>query len=55
MSDKRRIIIDCDPGHDDAVAIMLAARNPKIELLGITTVNGNQTLEKVTRNALNVC
>ncbi len=55
MNDKRRIIIDCDPGHDDAVAIMLAARNPKIELLGITTVNGNQTLEKVTRNALNVC
>lgn len=55
MDKKRRIIIDCDPGHDDAVAIMLAARNPKLELLGITTVNGNQTLEKVTRNALNVC
>ena len=46
MSDKRKIIIDCDPGHDDAVAIMLAARNPKIELLGITTVRGNQTIEK---------
>ena len=55
MEERRRIIIDCDPGHDDAVAIMLAARNPKIELLGITTVRGNQTLEKVTRNALNVC
>ena len=56
MSDQRRkIIIDCDPGHDDAVAIMLAARNPKLELLGITTVRGNQTLEKVTRNALNIC
>ena len=55
MNQKRRIIIDCDPGHDDAVAIILAARNPKLELLGITTVNGNQTLEKVTRNALNVC
>lgn len=56
MSDqKRKIIIDCDPGHDDAVAIMLAARNPKLELLGITTVRGNQTLEKVTTNALNVC
>lgn len=52
---KRNIIIDCDPGHDDAVAIMLAARNPKINLLGITTVNGNQTLEKVTKNALNIC
>ena len=55
MDKRRKIIIDCDPGHDDAVAIMLAARNPKLELLGITTVNGNQTLDKVTRNALNVC
>lgn len=55
MDKRRKIIIDCDPGHDDAVAIILAARNPKLELLGITTVNGNQTLEKVTVNALNVC
>ena len=55
MDKRRKIIIDCDPGHDDAVAIMLAARNPKLELLGITTVRGNQTLEKVTRNALNIC
>lgn len=55
MDKKRKIIIDCDPGHDDVVAIILAARNPKLDLLGITTVNGNQTLEKVTRNALNVC
>lgn len=53
--EKRRIIIDCDPGHDDAVAILMAARHPKLELLGITTVRGNQTLEKTTRNALNVC
>jgi ribosylpyrimidine nucleosidase len=53
--EKRKIIIDCDPGHDDAVAIMMAARHPKLELLGITTVRGNQTLEKTTRNALNVC
>ena len=44
MSDRRKIIIDCDPGHDDAVAIMLAARNPKIELLGITTVRGNSMI-----------
>lgn len=50
-----KIILDCDPGHDDAVAIMLAAGNPGIELLGITTVAGNQTLPKVTRNALAVC
>ena len=36
--DKRKIILDCDPGHDDAVAIMLAAKSPKIDLLGITVV-----------------
>lgn len=50
----RKIILDCDPGHDDAVAILLAAGNPAIELLGITTIGGNQTLEKVTRNARTV-
>ncbi|UWF77617.1 MULTISPECIES: nucleoside hydrolase [Microbacterium] len=50
-----KVILDCDPGHDDAIAIMLAAGNPAIDLLGITTVAGNQTLEKVTRNALSVC
>ena len=49
-----KIILDCDPGHDDAAAIMLAAKSPKIELLGITVVAGNQTLEKTLRNALNV-
>ncbi len=47
----RRIILDCDPGHDDAIAILFAAGSPKIELAGITTVAGNQTLEKTTRNA----
>lgn len=50
----KRIILDCDPGHDDAVAIMLALGSPAIELLGISTVGGNQTLEKVTRNAQSV-
>ncbi len=50
----RKIILDCDPGHDDAVAILLAHGNPDIELLAVTTVVGNQTLEKVTRNALAV-
>lgn len=52
---RRKIIIDCDPGHDDAIAIMMAARHPKLELLGITAVRGNQTIEKTTINALNVC
>ncbi|SHJ49782.1 purine nucleosidase [Tessaracoccus bendigoensis DSM 12906] len=50
----RKIILDCDPGHDDAVAIILAGGNDKIDLLGITTVGGNQTLPKVTHNALSV-
>lgn len=49
-----KIILDCDPGHDDAVAIIMAASHPKIDLLGVTVVAGNQTLEKTTRNALNV-
>lgn len=49
-----KIILDCDPGHDDAVAIILAHGNPSIELLGVTTVGGNQTLAKVTRNAQQV-
>ncbi|SUB82260.1 Pyrimidine-specific ribonucleoside hydrolase rihA [Pragia fontium] len=50
----KKIILDCDPGHDDAIAILLAHGNPDIELLAVTTVVGNQTLEKVTRNALAV-
>lgn len=51
---KKKIIIDCDPGYDDAVALLLAAGNPSVEVLAITTVAGNQTLEKVTRNALRI-
>ncbi|HCT8189391.1 nucleoside hydrolase [Morganella morganii subsp. sibonii] len=51
---KKKIILDCDPGHDDAIALLLAYGNPEIELLAVTTVVGNQTLEKVTRNALAV-
>jgi inosine-uridine nucleoside N-ribohydrolase len=51
----QRVILDCDPGHDDALAILLAARAPGIQLEAITTVAGNQTLEKTTSNALKVC
>jgi inosine-uridine nucleoside N-ribohydrolase len=47
---KTRILIDCDPGHDDAVAILFAARH--LDLVGITTVHGNSTVENTTRNAL---
>lgn len=50
-----KVILDCDPGHDDAIAIVLAAGSPAIDPLAITTCAGNQTVEKVTRNALAVC
>jgi inosine-uridine nucleoside N-ribohydrolase len=46
------IVIDCDPGHDDAMAILLALASPEVELVGVSTVAGNQTLDKTTRNAL---
>ncbi len=52
---KHKIILDCDPGHDDAIAILLAAHHPDIELLAITTVAGNQSVDKTTTNALKVC
>jgi inosine-uridine nucleoside N-ribohydrolase len=48
------VIIDCDPGHDDAIALLLAVASPELDILGVTTVAGNTTLEKTTRNALTV-
>jgi pyrimidine-specific ribonucleoside hydrolase len=48
------LILDCDPGHDDAVALLLALASPEAELDGMTTVAGNQTLDKTTANALRV-
>ena len=48
------IVLDCDPGHDDALALMLAVSSPEVELIGVTTVAGNQTVEKTTTNALKV-
>ena len=48
------IVIDCDPGHDDAFALMLAVASPELDLVGVTTVAGNQTLEKTTANALRI-
>lgn len=51
----RNIMIDCDPGHDDALAIMTAYAHPeRFNILGVTTVGGNQTLRKVTDNAKNI-
>ena len=51
----KKIILDCDPGHDDAVAIMLAAASTEIQLLGITCVGGNSGLNNTVNNALKVC
>jgi inosine-uridine nucleoside N-ribohydrolase len=48
------VLVDCDPGQDDAVALLLALASPELELLGVTTVAGNQTLDKVTANAIRV-
>ena len=48
------ILLDCDPGHDDAIAILLALGSDELELRGVTTVAGNQTLEKTTANAIRV-
>ena len=49
----QRVLIDCDPGHDDAMAILYAARH--LDLVAITTVHGNAPLENTTRNALSLC
>jgi inosine-uridine nucleoside N-ribohydrolase len=48
------ILLDCDPGHDDAIALLLALASPEVELLGVTTVAGNQTLDKTTANAIRI-
>ena len=49
---RRKVIIDCDPGHDDAIGIVLGA--PHLDILGITVVGGNQSLDRVTTNALKI-
>ena len=54
VSGAHHIIIDTDPGQDDAVAILLALASPEIEVLGITTVAGNVPLPLTTRNALRI-
>lgn len=48
------MILDCDPGHDDVVALLLALASEEVELLGVTTVAGNQSVERTTDNALRV-
>ena len=54
-ADARKIIIDTDPGQDDAVAILLALSSPEVEVLGLTTVAGNVPIARTTENALKVC
>jgi inosine-uridine nucleoside N-ribohydrolase len=49
-----KIVLDTDPGHDDAIALLLALASPEVEVLGVTSVSGNQTLEKTTTNALKI-
>ncbi|MHA6603084.1 nucleoside hydrolase [Aerococcus urinae] len=47
----RQVIIDTDPGTDDSLAILLALSQPDIEVIGLTTVQGNQSLEQINANA----
>ena len=54
-NDKRAIIIDTDPGQDDAIAILLAFASPELDLLGLTIVAGNVPLDLTVKNALKVC
>lgn len=51
----RRVIIDCDPGIDDAIALLTAFVSPELQILGITPVCGNQPLERTLRNTLQIC
>ena len=55
MPEKFPVILDGDPGHDDAIAWMLAASSPRLDIRAVTSVCGNQTIEKTTYNALRVC
>ena len=55
MAQPRKIIIDTDPGQDDAVAILLALASPELEVLGITAVAGNVPLALTEKNARKIC
>ena len=53
--ERKKIVIDTDTGSDDAVAIVMALREPSLEVVAVTTVAGNVDLNKATRNALTSC
>jgi len=55
MADRQKIIIDTDPGQDDAVAILLALASPELDVLGITAVAGNVPLKLTEKNARKIC
>lgn len=49
-----KIWLDCDPGHDDMLAIIMAALSPECHLIGVSTSAGNSTIQNTTQNALNI-
>ena len=55
MTEKIPVILDGDPGHDDAIAWMLAKSSPLLDIRAVTSVCGNQTIEKTTYNARRIC
>ena len=55
MTEKIPVILDGDPGHDDAIAWMLAKSSPLLDIRAVTSVCGNQTIEKTTYNAQRIC
>ena len=52
---KRKVIIDCDPGIDDSLAILLAINSPELEVLGLTITSGNVPAKLGAKNALRSC
>jgi uridine nucleosidase len=49
-----KVWLDCDPGHDDMLAIVMAALSPPLTLIGVSTSAGNSTVDNTTRNALDI-
>ncbi len=54
MPTRRKLLIDCDTGCDDAIALMMAFHHDDVEIIGITAVNGNAPVDDCTRNILQV-
>ena len=52
--DVKKIILDCDPGMDDSMAIVMACKSEALDVLAITTVNGNYPVDVTSKNALKV-